>query len=90
MGTHPIFESDFDCLTDVSESDKGTLTRAILRLNGEPGVFLHSMHIAGSFILVVLDWAHVLQQSSLPRVGHSISHNNDPLHGNLRSRWILS
>merc|ERR1739848_535039 len=24
MGTHPIFESDFDCLTDDHESDKNT------------------------------------------------------------------
>jgi len=25
MGTHPIFESDFDCLTDLSEGFKGEL-----------------------------------------------------------------
>jgi len=90
MGTHPIFESDFDCLTDVSESEKGTLTCAIFRLNGEPVIFLYSMHIAGSIILVVFDWAHVLQQSSVPRMGHPISHNDDSLHGYLRSCWILS
>ena len=35
----------------MSESEKGTLTCAIFRLNGEPVIFLYSMHIAGSIIL---------------------------------------
>merc|ERR1712131_23005 len=34
MGTHPIFESDFDCLTDWKETrKKGTLVPKILILN---------------------------------------------------------
>jgi len=24
MGTHPIFESDFDCLTEISQDDSRT------------------------------------------------------------------
>jgi len=32
MGTHPIFESDFDCLTELDPNGKGTETRYM----GEP------------------------------------------------------
>jgi len=33
MGTHPIFESDFDCLTDLSEMNSTNKTK-IHTING--------------------------------------------------------
>jgi len=37
MGTHPIFESDFDCLTDMSQSSQDSIATEIgnLAVNGE-------------------------------------------------------
>jgi len=32
MGTHPIFESDFDCLTDVVACDKMSTCDSLLLL----------------------------------------------------------
>merc|ERR1712106_1122487 len=31
MGTHPIFESDFDCLTEMAETDKPSVLEARLQ-----------------------------------------------------------
>merc|ERR1712064_229425 len=36
MGTHPIFESDFDCLTDMSQIASGFLIEDIPDLSGSP------------------------------------------------------
>jgi len=29
MGTHPIFESDFDCLTEIWKMEKGVMNKNI-------------------------------------------------------------
>jgi len=41
MGTHPIFESDFDCLTDDSECDS-KFDPNLYSLHFNPGTKLHA------------------------------------------------